>query len=333
MLVIKFQINKEHRRFRVEENLDFNTLCSKLSQIVARPDQKLTDLFYLQYMDDEGDIVYITSTMELEEAIRLAKEQHSILRLNLIPITSKAHVSRPVSPCPMLVGAESNVKEATNSETPTPKEIVTNCETPIQTETPTPFETPENLTKEPDPKPKRNSLADSIALTCTKVSSDVVRACGNPSLVEKCASLSTNTTQQCNLNAGQVQQSTSNFSGKTMLLCSQTAEDCVGTMQPLYENTIAIVDRETQNVSSIMKSLTKASDMKTQCLATSKMLEAEVDQFHRKFLPTLQECKKLQSTCDGLRTELTKQCSDLSTATRDKCVSLSNNITATIMAI
>jgi len=113
MLVIKFKINKEHRRFRVEENLDFNTLCSKLSQIVARPDQKLTDLFYLQYKDDEGDIVYITSTMELEEAIRLAKEQHSILRLNLIPITSKAHVSRPVSPSPTLVGAESNVKEAT----------------------------------------------------------------------------------------------------------------------------------------------------------------------------------------------------------------------------
>jgi len=151
--------------------------------------------------------------------------------------------------------------------------------------------------------------------------------------VEKCASLSTNTTQQCNLNAGQVQQSTSNFSGKTMRLCSQTAEDCVGTMQPLYENTIAIVDRESQNVSSIMKSLTKASDMKTQCLATSKMLEEEVDRFHQKFLPTLQECKKLQSTCDGLRSELTKQCSDLSIATRDECVSLSNNITATIMAI
>jgi len=318
MFVIKFKFNEEYRRFRVEEKLDFNTLCSKLSQIVARPDQKLTDLFYLQYEDDEGDDVFITSTVELEEAIRLAKENNnSILRLTLIPVTSKTHVSRPVSPVLETITTESqNVK---NSEIPTA------TSTPLESKA-------ENVAKE-QPDPKLDTLARTIALACSVVSGDVVRMCVNPALLEQCNSLAINTSQQCNAMAGQVQQSTSNFSGKVVSLCTKTADDCVSTMQPLCESTVATVDHEIQNLTALMKSLATAYDMKPQCLATSRMLEEEVAQFHQKFQPTAQECKKLQATCDSLRSEITKQCTDLSISTRDECLTLSNNLVATIMAI
>jgi len=64
-LTVKTTYRDDLRRFRLGNPYDWNLLCSTVSKFYA------LEFFSLQYQDDEGDIVSVTSPLEYEEAIRL----------------------------------------------------------------------------------------------------------------------------------------------------------------------------------------------------------------------------------------------------------------------
>jgi len=82
MIVIKTQLGDDFRRFRVNEDVTFDSLCRLLGK--SHNEEDFIECFLMKYVDSEGDAITITTTPELEEAfLQLQEQQIPILRLTL----------------------------------------------------------------------------------------------------------------------------------------------------------------------------------------------------------------------------------------------------------
>jgi len=78
-ITIKTQFNNDYRRFLIPSSSTFEQLRDQISQLY-----KIEELFTLKYIDDEGDLISLTTNAELIEAIRFSNIQvPPILRLSI----------------------------------------------------------------------------------------------------------------------------------------------------------------------------------------------------------------------------------------------------------
>lgn len=82
--VIKTYFEEDLRRFTFPLNGEFKGLYGTIAQLYALTNENLL----LHYIDDENDLVSITSTTELQEAIHLTKELGGILKIYVTRNTS-----------------------------------------------------------------------------------------------------------------------------------------------------------------------------------------------------------------------------------------------------
>jgi len=80
-LQVKTTFKSDIRRFRCSKSTSFDQLCSQIADLY-----KITS-FIIKYVDDEEDMISVTSSAELEEAFRLASSltssQTALLRLSI----------------------------------------------------------------------------------------------------------------------------------------------------------------------------------------------------------------------------------------------------------
>src|SRR5688500_4640456 len=81
-LVIKFKLGEETRRITLKENPTFSQLEELLSQIFP----SFSTGFVVKYLDDDEDLVTVSTDIELHEALNLPTTQNSkVLRLSIFP--------------------------------------------------------------------------------------------------------------------------------------------------------------------------------------------------------------------------------------------------------
>eukprot|EP01088_Endostelium_zonatum_P017000 TRINITY_DN4824_c0_g1_i2.p1 TRINITY_DN4824_c0_g1~~TRINITY_DN4824_c0_g1_i2.p1 ORF type:complete len:352 (+),score=97.91 TRINITY_DN4824_c0_g1_i2:68-1057(+) len=107
---IKVQYNGDIRRFAVDgEKVKYEDVVAQISSFYSLPTVGLT----LRYRDDEGDMISLTSTAELIEALRLSKlETPPILRL-FVSSTAKPEAS--VNPPPQTTPVPTESKPVDNN--------------------------------------------------------------------------------------------------------------------------------------------------------------------------------------------------------------------------
>jgi len=375
MIVVKANINEEVRRFRVEEDSTYESLCEILTKILLPNDQIeiFQDFYSIKYEDDEKDLIVVTSTRELEEAIRQAKEnENGILRLQ---ITAGPPKSRR---CSFPSSTTTLDKKAPITTFPSVS-LVNIDETPlIPTNTPTSTPSPDTLTPYPEPTaqiispitlpelntappletlPESNNsspyqhlenpqdavaknfeldlaalrehlrtgegvsatverLSDETALECTRLADDISRACvdlclqtieqditthsdehNTDQLIHDCLLLSDQTIENCKAYSDKVDLSVNYLYNEIFSMCINTSNNCLYALEPVH---LQIIDSINQEIGS----------------------------FHER-----QRQRQETDTFDKENILQTLECESLSRATADVCLSLSNQIAETIMAI
>lgn len=115
MIIVKSDLNGDLRRFSLEDEATLEALSGLL--LLLYPTEELGH-YRIKYKDDEGDLLSITSTTELHEAIRVTRTvSPPILRLTLqlAPGLGSSLPSGQASDC----GASS----LSNSSNPVPQPI------------------------------------------------------------------------------------------------------------------------------------------------------------------------------------------------------------------
>lgn len=100
VLVLKIKFEEDTRRITLGKDPSYNELVVLLGQLF--PNMK-GNSFHLKYLDEDQDLITVTTDFELKEALGIASTQNNLLRLFL----SKKDVSAPVPP----VSPASNGKE------------------------------------------------------------------------------------------------------------------------------------------------------------------------------------------------------------------------------
>jgi len=113
MFVIKFVFENDLRRVAVDKPLSVKEL-NELACSIFR--DALPTNFVLKYKDDEGDVLTITNEAEIQEALRLFKDQ-GILRVMVVPAMEPAkvrpqHAEEKSSPLDDFVGSVAPYLEA-----------------------------------------------------------------------------------------------------------------------------------------------------------------------------------------------------------------------------
>ncbi len=80
-IVVKITLFEETRRLSVEPTISFEEFCAAFQKVETsfNPSGHI-----FEYKDNEGDNVFITSTMELNEALISSKNKSQSLKLNVI---------------------------------------------------------------------------------------------------------------------------------------------------------------------------------------------------------------------------------------------------------
>lgn len=116
---VKIQFQEETRRLSVEPSTSFEELCAIVSKI--EPLFNASHVF--QYQDNEGDSVFVTSTLELSEALASAKSKGLTLKLVVVE-KPKPSVQKFENPEPQVMKTTEAPKDA--------QESVANIENAIQ---------------------------------------------------------------------------------------------------------------------------------------------------------------------------------------------------------
>jgi hypothetical protein len=82
MVVIKLQYGSDIRRVSLDTVPRFKDLCELASSLFSGLKE---GAFQFKYKDDEGDLISVTSQVELQEAVRVAGSK-GILKLNVVPL-------------------------------------------------------------------------------------------------------------------------------------------------------------------------------------------------------------------------------------------------------
>jgi len=84
MFTVKIHFQNDYRRFSIPISATFEQLKEQIAQIY-----KITEEFTVKYIDDEGDLISLTTNSELIEAVRFANNQvPPILRLAIFANSS-----------------------------------------------------------------------------------------------------------------------------------------------------------------------------------------------------------------------------------------------------
>jgi len=84
MTTVKVKLGSENRRFTIDENSSFDQFTNTLSKLF--PLENIKQNYHITYLDEEGDIICLSSNDELNEAIRVVSGiKPPILRLTLVP--------------------------------------------------------------------------------------------------------------------------------------------------------------------------------------------------------------------------------------------------------
>lgn len=108
MLVLKIKYKEDTRRITVEKEPSFAELNATLSKLFG-----LTEAFSVKYLDDDDDMITITSELELKEALAVSRKQAPhVLRLFLTSGNEPAPKAVPLT--------QSQLPQATPPPAPTP---------------------------------------------------------------------------------------------------------------------------------------------------------------------------------------------------------------------
>lgn len=93
MFVLKFYFNNDIRRIALSEQVPFSTLIAFVKDLFAS--NPLPEKFVFKYVDNENDVITVTSDEELLEAFRIsAKQAPSLIKFEVVPVAT----SQPASP-------------------------------------------------------------------------------------------------------------------------------------------------------------------------------------------------------------------------------------------
>lgn len=88
MLVLKLQLHNDIRRIQVEDNLTYDALLAVAKATFG--EKEIPEKPVLKYRDNENDLITVTKNEELQEALRLSKENASPSKVLKIIVSSSS---------------------------------------------------------------------------------------------------------------------------------------------------------------------------------------------------------------------------------------------------